>query len=47
MDYNDVDEYKARQSDSGTSGNVYGSEAYNELKATDRDDLVGKRVRGS
>ena len=47
MDYNDVDEYKASQSDSGTSGNVNGSEAYKELNATDIYDLVGKRVRGS
>ena len=44
MDYNDVDEYKASQSDSGTSGNVNGSEAYKELNATDIYDLVGKRV---
>lgn len=47
MDYNDVDEYKASQSDSGTSGNVNGSETYKELNATDIYDLVGKRVRGS
>ena len=33
MDYNDVDEYKASQSDGGTSDNVNG--IYKELNATE------------